>query len=135
MERPLVVWITSGFPYGSGEQFIETEVQYWSGFPGDVILLPENPGPSEARPVPDDVRVSTRLMQRWNSLPWQLLAALQSVVSPVLWRELGGLVVSRRVSRYRMRHAILSVVRVKMEESVLMALAREHGRPIDVGYA
>lgn len=135
MERPLVVWITSGFPYGSGEQFIETEVQYWSGFPGDVILLPENPGPSEARPVPEGVRVSTRLMHRWNSLRWQLLAALQAVVSPVLWRELGGLVASRRVSRYRVQHAVLSVVRVKMEERVLRILAHEHGRPIDVVYA
>lgn len=135
MERPLTVWITSGFPYGFGEQFIETEVQYWSGFPGDVILLPENPGPSEARPVPKGVRVSTLLMRRWNSAPWQLLAALEAVVSLVLWRELSSLILSRRVSSYRLRHAFLSVVRVKMEERVLKILARGHGRPIDVVYA
>lgn len=135
MERPLMVWITSGFPYGSGEQFIETEVQHWSSFPGDVILLPENSGQAQARGVPNEVRVSTRLMHRWNSLPWQLLGALQAIVSPVLWRELAGLGRSRRLSRYRVKHAVLSVVRVKMEERVLRALAREHGRPIDVVYA
>lgn len=135
MERPLLVWITSGFPYGSGEQFIETEVDYWSGFPGDVLLLPENPGPSEPRSVPNGVRVSTLLMQRWNSRPWQLLAAFQAIFSPVLWREIGSLIRSRRVSRYRVQHAVLSVVRVKMEERVLTLLAREHDRPIDVVYA
>ena len=28
--QPSVVWITSGFPYGGGEQFIETEVPHWA---------------------------------------------------------------------------------------------------------
>jgi len=32
--QPSVVWITSGFPYGSGEQFIETEVPHWAEFKG-----------------------------------------------------------------------------------------------------
>ena len=40
--QPSVVWITSGFPYGGGEQFIETEVPHWAEFKGRVIFLPEN---------------------------------------------------------------------------------------------
>ena len=57
--QPSVVWITSGFPYGGGEQFIETEVPHWAEFKGRVIFLPENhmgrgkrPTPPGARPPP-----------------------------------------------------------------------------------
>lgn len=53
--QPSVVWITSGFPYGSGEQFIETEVPHWAEFKGRVIFLPENHMGRGKRPTPPEV--------------------------------------------------------------------------------
>ena len=45
--QPSVVWITSGFPYGGGEQFIETEVPHWAEFKGHFSAR-EPHGPRQA---------------------------------------------------------------------------------------
>lgn len=135
MMSPLVVWITSGFPYSAGEQFIESEVHHWVDFPGRVVLLPENAKGVAARPVPPPLEVSTQLVDRWHRLNWQLLGAAQAFVSPLFHREFATLVRNRKVSRYRVKHAFLTVVRMKMEERVLRSISREHGRPIDVVYS
>lgn len=135
MTKPLVVWITSGFPYAAGEQFIESEVHHWVDFPGDVVILPENAQGAAARSVPPEVGVSTQLMLRWHRLGWQLLGASQAAVSPLFWRELIALATNRRISRYRVQHAFTTVIRTKMEERVLRSISKQHGRPIDVVYA
>lgn len=136
MKDPVVVLITSGFPYGTGEQFIENEIPYWSDFPGRVILLPENAASvSVPRAVGPGVEVSTALMERWHAVPWQLLGGLEAFFSVALWKEVASLSRGRLLSRYRLQHAFLSMTRVKMEERVLRGLAREIGGPIAVVYA
>lgn len=133
--KPVVVWITSGYPYGAGEQFIEAEISHWTHFDGQVVLLPENDMGRSARPTPPEVRVSTDLMTRWHRRRDQIVGALRTLISPVWWRELGYLRARRLISPYRVKHAFLSVVRVEMELKQLREIAQELGRPIDVVYS
>ena len=132
--QPSVVWITSGFPYGSGEQFIETEVPHWAEFKGRVIFLPENHMGRGKRPTPPEVEVDTGLLHDWHRRSAQLRNSLRALFSPVLWRELKYLFSTRQVSAYKLKHAFLSVVRVQMELQHLRRIAASLRRPIDVVY-
>ncbi len=132
-KQPCVVWITSGFPYGRGEQFIETEVPYWEKFPGRVILLPENAADADARPVPPGVEVDTRLMDRWHERADQLRGLARAIASPWLWREVMDLK-GLGYTKYRLQHALLTAVRMSMELRALKEIERDLGQPIDVVY-
>jgi polysaccharide biosynthesis protein len=132
--QPSVVWITSGFPYGGGEQFIETEVPHWAEFKGRVIFLPENHMGRGKRPTPAEVEVDTGLMSDWHRRSAQLKNSFKALFSPVLWRELRYLFGTKRVSFYKLKHAFLSVVRVQMELQHLRRIAAGLRRPIDVVY-
>ena len=132
--QPSVVWITSGFPYGSGEQFIETEVPHWAEFKGRVIFLPENHMGRGKRPTPPEVEVDTGLLHDWHRRSAQLRNSLRALFSLVLWRELKYLFSTRQVSAYKLKHAFLSVVRVQMELQHLRRIAASLRRPIDVVY-
>lgn len=135
MARRTLVWITSGFPYGKGEQFIESEIGHWAGADADVILLPENAaGVTERRSVPADVEVSDDLVRVWHSLHSQLWFTMRAAVSPVFWRELAYLARSRALSPYRVKHALLSVTRVLTELRALRKLADRADGPLDTVY-
>jgi hypothetical protein len=59
---PLVL-LTHSFPYASGEQFLETEIEYLAARFQRIILVPfRNQG--AARPVPDNIEVDTSLAKR-----------------------------------------------------------------------
>jgi glycosyltransferase involved in cell wall biosynthesis len=58
--RHTLLFLTSGFPYGTGETFIENEIPFLAkGFEKVIILTPERYKTKEARPVPENVTVQT----------------------------------------------------------------------------
>ncbi|AQP48795.1 hypothetical protein BW730_16070 [Tessaracoccus aquimaris] len=129
------MWITSGFPYGKGEQFIESEIGHWAGADADVVLLPENAaGVTARRSVPADVAVSDDLVRVWHSRHSQAWFTMRAAVSPVFWRELTYLTRTRALSPYRVKHALLSVTRVLTELRALRKLADRGDGPIDLVY-
>ncbi len=132
---PVTVCVTSSFPFGDGEQFLESELPHWSDAPGRLMLLPEKTEGLPRRDVPDTVEVRTHLAERWDRRPAQLRSAAAAVVSPMLRRELVWLARGRLLSRYRVTHAALSVTRVEMVVRELGRLAADLGGPIDTLYA
>ncbi|MCI4670283.1 MAG: glycosyltransferase [Bacteroidia bacterium] len=54
-EKTLLLF-TTGFPYGKGEQFIETEIHFLSRVFKDIHIFPEKIS-GEARPLPSNVKV------------------------------------------------------------------------------
>lgn len=133
--QPTTIWVTSGFPHGRGEQFIETELPHWSDFTGRLILLPENAQDAPARPVPDHIEVDTELIRSWHRRAPQGLALLRTLGSGWFWREIASLIRHRKVSPYTVKHALLTGIRMHMELRVLARRARELGHPIDVVYS
>lgn len=52
---PLCLY-TGGFPYGLGEQFLETEIKYLAEYFDTILIIPNNPT-GTIRPIPTNVKV------------------------------------------------------------------------------
>lgn len=134
--RPIIVMLTSRFPFGPGEQFIESELPHWADAGVDLVVVPEkndHPG-SPVRPVPPGIDVDTRLTRRWASPGWRALGALEALRSPVLRRDLAQL---RRMGLLDARHAgyaLRTAIQVAVVRRMLRRIAAERGG-IDVAYA
>lgn len=130
----MIVVVTSQFPFGAGESFIEAELPLWTAA-DDVVLLPEQRagGPS-ARPFPPTVRLDETLADRWASRRWLAWAALLALISPVLWRELAALARARRLNPTRATVAFRTLAQAQLIERTLHDLARREGRHVDVVY-
>jgi len=133
--EPVTVVVTSSFPFGGGEQFIESEAPHWARTRGRVVFLPEKTEDLPARPLPGQFEVRTDLADAWWSRPAQVRAAARAACSGLWWRELAYLARHGLLSPYRVRHAFLSATRVMMVLASLRRLAAEIGRPIDLVYA
>lgn len=134
--RPLVVMLTSRFPYGTAENFIEGELTAWASSGLDLLVVPEkNDTPRIApRPLPAGVRLDTRLARRWSSPLWRAVSMLDAVTGPVLYRELVGL---RRLGRLDPRTVLFvarSAVQIAMVRRMICRISRERCG-IDVVYA
>lgn len=119
-----MVWVTSLYPFGDGEQFISAELDVWARHGVRVIMLPEKRGSvTTARTMPDGVELCTTLADRWDSPRWQALSAARALVDPMWWRELGQLIRTRRATPERIRIALRTSAQVELIESVLAELS------------
>lgn len=82
--RKKLILITSGFPYGSGETFLETEVTYLAKGFEQVHFVAVNPSNSISRNLPDNC-TAEGLFIPLGVL--QKIAALRYLVSPLFWQE------------------------------------------------
>ncbi|MDO5024958.1 MAG: glycosyltransferase [Trueperella sp.] len=81
MKRRLVVLLTSIYPFDSGEEFIEGEIEYLAASVERVIVIPvHTPSPKEqTRQVPPNVEVRT--IGEFIDLRTQLTTAINTVLS------------------------------------------------------
>lgn len=133
---PLVIMVTSRFPYGTGEQFIESELPVWADSDMELLILPEkNDAPQVApRTVPAGITVDSRLTARWTSPRWRALGALESIISGVLPRDLVTLAHRHQLDKAHLMFSVRTAVQVSVVRRMLRTLAAERG-PADVVYA
>lgn len=84
MER--LVLITSSFPFGAGEQFLESEVKHWDRDDIDVVIAPVA-ATGRAREVPSGISVDTSLADV-RTPAMKRLFLLRTLIHPLLVREL-----------------------------------------------
>ncbi len=126
-----VVWITSEFPFGTGEHFIHGELDSWAG--QDIVLLPEKRADSDVNRA-QGFPVDTTLADRWVSRPWLARALARALSGRVFWREALWLVRQRRASPTRLRIALRTTAQVYLIADTLRGIARSQGRPIQLVY-
>ncbi|MGK2351840.1 glycosyltransferase [Cutibacterium sp. V947] len=128
-DKPLVVLVTSRFPYGSAEQFIVAELPHWTGRDVDMVVLPEkNDAPNvQPRDLPAGVTLDTRLLRKWGSQKGRALSVLDALTSGVFWREVRDLANLGRLDRSRFVFALRSCAQITMVRRTLAELSREHG--------
>lgn len=82
-DRAPFLLITESFPFGAGEQFLETEVPYLVERFGSFVLAPTRTD-GTPRSLPAGVHVDRTLAERWRRPDGHALALLRSE----FWREL-----------------------------------------------
>lgn len=85
MEKATIAILTSAFPYYPGEQFIEPEIEYWSGLSWARVVICPYTVTGTARDVPDDIEVFVEENNHELYKIWYVTRALRSII---FWREL-----------------------------------------------
>lgn len=101
MRRPVVLIVTSSFPYGSGEQFLESEITYWACAGTRVVVAPVT-APGAPRRLPPGVELRTDLAES-RSLASKVLHAALALVHPITRRDVTMFVRLRGVKSLRLR--------------------------------
>lgn len=124
-----IALITSSFPYPSGEQFIETEIEFWSNAEFDEVYLLPNSSSGPARAVPKNLLVDTTLSRK----PGKARFALRALLSKVLYREIALLYDHKKISLATFFSAWKSTASYLRAKSLLDNWLKDNG-PIDLIY-
>jgi len=123
-----IVIFTSRFPYHPGEQFLEKEIEYWSGLGwANVSLFPSDTG-GEPRVVPDDIFTYTS--SRTTRLR-KLIFLPKAMCSAYFLREIIHLYKARKLHVGNIKAALYSVINVYNYER---RIRKSIGQIIDVAY-
>lgn len=88
MKRATIYIITKSFPYGKGEQFLETEIKYWSKQDTfDVVLLPLNLTKSY-RSLPNNIKLDKALLGIMPNIFEIFKCSFSMFMSPILYQEI-----------------------------------------------
>lgn len=125
-----LAFLTASFPFPPGEQFIETEIYFWSqsGFSEITILPIHQEGAS--RPVPPNIAVDTSLTLD----PRRFIYVFKALASPFFHRELRYLWAHGLLTIERVLEALRSTALLIRVSKGLMNWLRKHG-PVDIVYA
>lgn len=100
---------TAAFPYPPGEQFIESEIDYWGEFRDVKVEILPSVSRGSPRPIPGSVAVRPAF-----PLPFvvKIFFALHAVFHHLFWGEIRHLLVARRINAARCFLALKSVASV-----------------------
>lgn len=123
------VIITSSFPYPPGEQFIETEIEFWSDTRfSEVYLLPSSSS-GAVRKVPKNLLFDAALSRK----PAKWLFAMRALLSGVFHREILFLYSTKKISFATVFSAWKSTATYLRSRTVLFDWLKGKG-PIDLIY-
>ena len=94
-----IVLVTSSFPYGNGEQFLETEVQYWAKCEDiQLIILPLTIPSNSKRVVDNSIIIDTRMKMPYiMKIVYRILFLGTSFFSHTFYKELTANVLCRPI--------------------------------------
>ncbi len=133
--QPVIVWQTTHFPYGCGEQFIESEIASWQDVDATVVLLPystSTPSGVELRDT-GTVVVSTALDELRRSRSSQVKCLVKALLGRVLWRELRSLGRQKKLKLATLKRAVIATAQTHLMGGALRHLAKKYGG-IDLVY-
>ena len=122
--------ITAAFPFYPGEEFIETEINYWAkNHFNKVYILPARTS-GISRKIPENIKLDTTLQKNKINFIFIILAFF----SKYLYRELLDLQKKKKINLKRIYEAIKAVAKfIRAERSIMDWLARNE--KIDIIYS
>lgn len=133
MTDQFVVLLTSHYPTGPGEQFLETEIHEWARPGVRLVVLPWDAVPGRVRPLPDGIEVDHTLSNLVHSRAVRLRAGVKAGLSGVLRRELADLRGRGVLNPTTARIAHSAVVQALLVEEALGRLTAARGT-VDLVY-
>lgn len=90
-----LVLLTSSFPYEGGEQFLETEIQYWQNTGFDNIYVIPSSCNGEARYFPPEIKIINK-----RNVSHKLIYAIAAFFNIILYKEILHIVKSHKVKEW-----------------------------------
>ncbi len=92
--KDYLILLTSNFPYGTGESFLESELIHLSHGFSEIVIVPTDKGKtSSARTIPSNCRIDTSIRERKNrknKIQRLFSKTLSSLAFPFFYKELIG---------------------------------------------
>jgi colanic acid/amylovoran biosynthesis glycosyltransferase len=125
-----ILFLTNSFPFPPGEQFIESEINFWVGSHFSEITILPGAVHGSPRPVPEEVHVDTSMMLAKT----RLVYAFKALISRTFWIELKWLRQSKRLSAANFLTALRTSANVIKIDLHLSHWFKEHGS-VDLIYS
>ncbi|USX45204.1 glycosyltransferase [Dietzia kunjamensis] len=108
---------TSDYPYGTGEQFVDTEISIAAELGHDIVIWPLK-AEGRRRELPPGVTVSLGLAELWNPRTF-ITAAAKTPLDRAVRKEALGLLSSKRLKSHGNILAIKSIQKKAIERSFI----------------
>lgn len=111
MANKKLVLITSDFPFGKGETFLETELPFLAQLFESILIVSSNVTSTEQRPLPSNCTTI-----RCNAIPTQFLKikSFRHLFSSEFWKELR---IFQRIYRQQLSVPILKTMLISLERA------------------
>lgn len=123
MSGTRVVWVTTGFPRGKGEQFIEAELGTWATRKDvQVVMMPvQSSGPT--REMPANFTIDDGLSRAWSSRKVLAATAARALLDRRYHRELADLRRRGALDQATARRALRATAQAMMVERAIAEAA------------
>jgi glycosyltransferase involved in cell wall biosynthesis len=103
-----LVILTVSFPYEGGEQFIESEIIYWSNTKFRKVLIYPSRRQGVKRSYPESINVLNGISSTSSKLQ-KIYFALLGFLSTIFWKELKYLFISKKINFTNIYYALAKV--------------------------
>lgn len=123
-----ILFLTSSFPYSDGEQFIESEILYWSKELGPdqrLVLSPFSTNGSK-KPIPNNIDFEPYFAKHYHSKALKILYFFFTLFSPVFFYECKFLFQSNLLTLARAFKALRECAQVNLATRILRTICITH---------
>lgn len=106
-----IALLTTSYPHGTGEQFIESEIGYWSEVSGvecELTIFPSSISNEKSRSVPTNIIVNNVLAKK-KSYPEKAKALLKVLFRAEFYREVGYLFREKKLCFLTLKQALIEL--------------------------
>ena len=124
-----ILIITWNYPYYPGEQFLETEIEFWGNNEGvDIIILPSN-----TRGDPREIPQNIKLIKIFNQRHDFFFIIFQIFFSKFLYNEIKYLIQEKKININNLINLFYSILKTEFFRKKLENWIRKYG-VIDIVY-
>lgn len=133
-----IALFTSSFPFGNGEEFLETEILYWKEFIDKkeciLTIIPQSID-GEKREIPENVNVDisfAHIVSKKNFFWPKVFNKLKAFFSTTLWNEVFQLIYSKKLSISTANRAVKCFAKANFYSNYLSIFFKD--KNIDISY-
>lgn len=126
----VLFFFTSSYPFGTGETFIENEIEYLSAAFEKVVIVSNNTENEQTRDVPKNVIL---LRKGYELTKLHKLLAIRTLFSPEFWKELKTIrtIYKRPLNKLILNTILQSWHKAKTWQPFIQTLINTHTQPTD----
>lgn len=125
-------FLTSSYPFGTGETFIENEMPFLAEAFDKIIIISNDTQSEQTRAVPENVTLLRRPYEIPESEKWK---ALGSFLRIDFWKELWWVSKRKKLSKGILNTMLISLYKAEKTKAFLNDLAKEYSKDTIYAYS